>query len=167
LVGEKEKLIESQLPIIGYILANYERFGEDALKVASDYFYGLGKFMGRSIKERMGIVESDANAVARVMNAILEEVIGIERVEGAPEPMRVEGDRVVGENAGFCPIMEAVKILNAPWDIVCRNYSWRWFEGLAAGVNPDVTMEVPKSRIWGQRRCLHIIKVPKRKAESR
>jgi hypothetical protein len=32
---------------------------------------------------------------------------------------------------------------------------------LAAGVNPNVKMEVPESRIWGKNRCFHVITVPK------
>jgi len=121
---ERMRLIKSQLPIIGYILANYERSGEDALKVASDYSYELGKSIGQSVKKSMGITENDADAIARVMNVVLKEVIGIGRVEGTPGPMRVEGDKVIGENAGFCPIIEAIKLLKAPWDIICKNYSW-------------------------------------------
>ena len=152
---EKMKFVEPQMATIGYMLANYEKFGEDALKVASKYFYELGRSIGRSVKEKMGITESDANAVATVMNAVLEQAAGI---KGA---VRVEGDKVIAENTGFCPMMEAVRIMNAPWEIICRNYSWRWFEGIAAGVNPNVTMNVPESRIWGEDRCYHVINVLK------
>jgi len=155
LTEEKMKFVEPQMVTIGYMLANYKRFGDDALKVASEYFYELGKSMGQSVKQKIGITKSDAKAVAAVMNAVLEQAAGI---KGA---MRVEGNKVMGENVGFCPMMEAVRIMKAPWEIVCRNYSWRWFEGLAAGVNPNVTMEVPESRIWGKNRCFHVITVPK------
>jgi len=152
---EQMKFVEPQMATIGYMLANYKRFGDDALKVASDYFYELGKSIGQSVKQKMGITKSDAKAVAAVMNAVLEQSAG---VKGA---MRVEGNKVIGENVGFCPIMEAVRIMEAPWETVCRNYSWRWFSGLAAGVNPKATMEVPESRIWGKNRCFHVITVPK------
>jgi len=152
---EQMKFVEPQMATIGYMLANYKRFGDDALKVASDYFYELGKSMGQSVKQKMGITKSDGKAVAAVMNAVVEQAAGI---KGA---MRVEGNKVIGENVGFCPMMEAVRIMKAPWETVCRNYSWRWFLGLAAGVNPKATMEVPESRIWGKNRCFHVITVPK------
>ena len=152
---EKEmENVEQQMATIGYMLANYEKFGEDALKVANKYFYELGKSMGQSVKEKMGIKGSGPNAVAAVMSAILEKV-------GTKPTIKIEGDKVIIENAGFCPVMEAVRIMNAPWELVCRNYSWRWFEGIAAGVNPNVTMEVPESRIWGGNRCYHVMNVPK------
>jgi len=151
---EEMKFVEQQMGIIGYVLANYERFGEDALSIASKYFYELGKLTGQSAKRKMGITESDANAVAAVMRVVLEQA-------GTKPIIRVEGDKVIIDNSEFCPVMEAVRIMNAPWETICRNYSWRWFEGVAAGVNPKVTMEVPESRIWGKNRCYHIIKVPK------
>lgn len=152
---ERMKFVEPQMATIGYMLANYKRFGDDALEVASDYFYELDKSIGQNVKQKMAINESDANAVVAVLNAVLEQAAGI---KGA---LRVEDNKVIGENAGFCTMMEAVRIMNAPWETVCRNYSWRWFEGLAAGVNPNVTMEVPESRIWGKNRCFHVITVPK------
>jgi hypothetical protein len=151
---EQMKFVAPQMAIIGYVLANYEKFGDEALKVAQKYFYALGKSNGQSIKQQMSITKTDAAAVATVMNVALEQTGGFRGT-------RVEGNKVIGENTGFCPIMEAVRILNAPWKIVCKNYSWRLFEGLAAAVNPNVSMEVPESRIEGNNRCFHIITVPK------
>jgi len=152
---EQMKFVSPHMATIGYMLANRGRFGDDALKVAGDYFYGLGKSTGWSVKHNIGVTKSDAEAVAAVMNAVLEQAAGI---KGA---VRVEGNKVIGENAGFCPMMETVIMMGAPWEIVCKNYSWRWFEGIAAGVNPNVKMEVPESRIYGKNRCLHVITVPK------
>ena len=151
---EQMKFVAPQMAIIGYMIANYETFGDDALTAAQKYFYALGKSDGQRIKRQMGITKTDAAAVAMVMNVALEQ-------SGGFKGTRVEGNKVIGENTGFCPIMEAVRILNAPWKIVCENYSWRWFEGLAAAVNPNVSMEVPESRIEGHNRCFHIITVPK------
>lgn len=151
---EQRKLVSLQTTIIGYMLANYKEFGDKALESAQKYFYELGKSTGRRIKQEMGITETDASAVANVMNVALENIGGVRGT-------RVDGNKVIGENSGFCPMMEAVRILNAPWEIVCKNYSWRWFEGLAAGVNPNIIMEVPESRIWGKERCFHLITVPK------
>jgi len=147
--------MQPQIWIIGYLLANYNRFGEDALDVAREYFYELGKSMGQSIKRGMGIIETDANAVATVMNKALEEVWETKYA------MKVKGNKIISENTGFCPIEEGVRIMQGPWEIVCKNYSWQWFLGLAAGVNPNATMEVPESRIWGNNCCFYKIEVPK------
>ena len=152
---EQMRRVEPTMATIGYILANYKRFGDDALKVSSNYFYELGKSMGQSAKKKMGITQSDAQAVATVMSAMLGQDAGMK------SSVRVEGNKMILETAGFCPNMEAVRMMKAPWETVCRNYSWRVFEGLAAGVNPNVTMEVPESRIWGKNRCYHVMTVPK------
>jgi len=110
------KAVELEMATIGYILANYEKFGEDALMVASKYFYELGKSIGQNVKEKMAIMKSDANAVAAVMKAVLEQV-------GTKPTIKIEGNKVIIENSRFYPVMEAVKTMNAPWETVCRNYS--------------------------------------------
>ena len=103
----------------------------------------------------MNVTENDVNAVTKVVSTVLEQATGI-----VPE-IKVEEDRAVFVNEGFCPVMEAVKLLDAPWDKVCHKYSWRWFEGVAAGVNPNVKMEVPETRIKGEKCCRHVFTVPK------
>ena len=52
LTEEQMKFVEPQMATIGYMLANYERLGEDALKVASDYFYELGKTIGKEYQAK-------------------------------------------------------------------------------------------------------------------
>lgn len=152
---EQMGFVQQQMATIGYMLVNYKKFGDEALKVASEYFYELGKSMGQNVKKKMGIKGTDANAVAAVMNAFFEQAAGMKGI------IRVEGNKVIAETDAFCPNMEAVRIMEAPWETVCKNYSWRSFLGLAAGVNPKVTMEVPESRIYGKNRCFHVITVPK------
>ena len=152
---EQMRFVEFHMTTIGYLLANYKTLGKDALAVASNYFYELGKFQGQRVKQKMGVSADDANAVAAVMDAVLE------KATGAEVTVRADGDKVIVKGAGFCPMMEAVRLMKAPWDIVCKNISWRWFEGIAAGVNSKATLEVPESRIWGKKCCLHIVTVPK------
>jgi hypothetical protein len=36
---------------IGYMLANYKKFGDDALKAAHNHFYELGKSIGQNVKK--------------------------------------------------------------------------------------------------------------------
>jgi hypothetical protein len=70
----------------------------------------------------MGITSSDAKAVAAVWGATLAR-------SGITNPLRVEGNKVIGENSGFCPTMAAVHIMNAPWEIVCSTCAWPFMEG--------------------------------------
>lgn len=66
------------------MLANYKKFGDDALKVAHCHFYELGKSIGQNVKKKMLITKNDANVVATVINAVIEQsgVKGVMRVEG-------------------------------------------------------------------------------------
>ena len=52
---EQMGIVQMQMGTIGYILANYKKFGDEALKVANEYFYGLSKSRGQTIKTKMGI----------------------------------------------------------------------------------------------------------------
>ena len=151
---EQMAVVQQQCATIGYMLANYKKFGDEALKVANDYFFGIGQSMGQNIRAKIGVKGTDANAVAAVMNAFFGRM-------GMKGNIKVDGNKVIVETAAFCPNMEAVRIMKAPWETVCRNYSWPGFLGLAAAVNPKVTMDVPESRIYGKNRCLHVVTVPK------
>jgi hypothetical protein len=136
------------------VMSYYSKFGEDAFDVAKNYYAQMGKMLGEDLKRSMNIKGNDANAVVAALNAFLVSVSGM------PEAARVEGNQVICENEGFCSVMEAVKMLNAPWEKICANCSWPMFEGVARGINPDATMDVEQSRIWGDTCCKHVITVP-------
>jgi len=154
LTEEQMKFVEPLTMTLGLMLANYKKFGDEALKVASDYFYNVGKSTGKSAKQKMGITGSDAHALAAVLNALLPAY-------GTEGTVKVEGNKVIIDAAGFCPMMEAVKILNAPWETVCRNCSWRIMEGAEAAVNPNIKREMLEYRARGDKRCIEVVTVPK------
>jgi hypothetical protein len=53
-LSEGQSVVQSTMATVGYILANYKRFGNEALKVANSYFYELGKSMGQKRQEEDG-----------------------------------------------------------------------------------------------------------------
>jgi len=128
---------------------------EDAFEVSKNYYSQAGKVLGENLKRSMNIEGSDANAIAAALNAFLM------RVAGMPGTAKVERNKVICENEEFCPVMEAVKMLNAPWEKICVNCSWPMFEGVALGINPDAKMEVEQSRMWSDKSCKHVVTVPK------
>jgi hypothetical protein len=151
---EQMKLAESYIMPIGFFLAAYKRFGDDALKVARDYFYNFGKSTGQSVKQKMGITKSDAHALATLLNAFVPTT-------GTEGTVKVEGNKVIIDAVGFCPVMEAVRIMNAPWETVCRNCTWRMMEGIEHAVNPDAKREMLEYRARGDKHCLEVVTVPK------
>jgi hypothetical protein len=151
---EQRKLAESYVMPIGLFLANYKRFGDEALKVASDYFYNFGKSAGQSAKQKLGITRSDAPALGALLNTLMPSF-------GTEATVKVEGNKVIIDAHGFCPVMEAVKIMKAPWETVCRNCSWPVMEGTEHAVNPNAKREMLEHRAWGNKRCLEVVTVPK------
>lgn len=152
---EQMNLAQAQMQGIGLVTAYYDRFGDDALQVSKSYFSQAGKMLGQNLKSSLNIVGSDANAVAAAINAFIMQAAG------TPGACKVEGDKVVCDNEGFCPVMEAVKMVNVPWDKIDLNYAWPMFEGIALAINPNAKMEVRESRHRGDKRCRHVFIVPK------
>ncbi|HUV02952.1 MAG TPA: hypothetical protein VMW67_05880 [Desulfobacteria bacterium] len=154
LTEEQMGFVQARAESVGLMMSYYSKFGEDAFDVAKNYYAQAGKMLGEDLKRSMKIEGNDANAVAAALNAFLAQVAGM------AEAAKVEGNQVICENEGFCSVMEAVKMLNAPWEKICANCSWPMFEGVARGINPDATMDVEQSRIWGDTCCKHVITVP-------
>jgi len=154
LTKEQMEAVQAQVPAIGLVMAYYGRFGEDAFQVAKEYFAQMGNMMGENIKRNLNISGSDATAVAAVVNAFILQAAG------APDMSKIEGNQVILVNEGFCPVMEAVKMLNAPWDKIDICYAWPMFEAMALAVNPNAKLEVLEARHRGDKSCKHVFTVP-------
>jgi hypothetical protein len=76
--------------------------------------------------------------------------------------IRIEGNKVVMSNEAFCPVMEAVRITNAPWGLIDLSYNSPIFESIAYGVNPNVKMDVTKRRYRGDKICEQVFTIPNR-----
>lgn len=152
---QKKSAVEPRVTLFGLMLADHKKFGDDSLKVAHDYFYNLGLSAGQSIKQNMGITGNDAHAMAAVVNAVLAPLYEKEDL------FTVESSYKLTANcAHFCPIMEAVKTIHAPWETMCSNYAWPVLEGLMYAVNPKAKFEIPEYRGRGDKRCHQIITIP-------
>jgi len=154
LTKEQMEAVQAQVPAIGLVMAYYGRFGEDAFQVAKEYFAQMGKMMGENIKRNLNISGSDVTAVAAVVNAFILQAAGV------PDMSKIEGNQVILVNEGFCPVMEAVKMLNAPWDKIDICYAWPMFEAMALAVNPNAKLEVLQARHRGDKSCKHVFTVP-------
>ena len=153
--GQKE-CIEFQKCRIGLVMAYYEKLGDDAFDIAKAYFSQVGMTWGQDLKRSLKVEGNDVNALAKVLNTFLSQTVGMP--EGSA---KVHDNQVIVENKSFCAVLEAVQMLNAPWEKVCLNCAQPIFEGIASAVNPNTTMEVPKSRMKGDKSCRHVFTVPK------
>lgn len=152
---EKQKIaVWNWLQVVGLLMEYHYRFGDYALEVSREYFSQAGRMLGGEIKRDMKITGSDANAVAAVLNEFLVQTANIK------DAVKIGRDQVIIVNKGFCPVMEAVRILNAPWDKIDFNYSCPMIEGIARGVNPNVRMVGTERRHRNDKICRHILSIP-------
>jgi hypothetical protein len=153
LTKEQMAAVQQQAQMVGLVMAYYRRFGESALQVAKEFFTQLGKMMGENSKSALKTTGTDAKSVAAVLNASLMQI-------AMPAICKVEGNKVIAETDGFCPIMEAVKMLKAPWDKIDTYCSWPAFGAIALSVNPNAKMEIVTTRHKGDKTCKHVFTIP-------
>jgi hypothetical protein len=153
---EQIGLAQRDIPGITLMLAFYKKFGEDALEVVREWAFESGKMRGEAIKRRMGIQGTDARAIEALIKAVSAERYDKETLEKKLVRVSVEGNKIIAVNEGFCPVMAAVKMLDAPWSLVCPNYSVPTLLGVASAVNPKVKGDVPNARWKGNKFCEHI-----------
>jgi len=72
---------------------------------------------------------------------------------------KIRGNQIVVVGEGFCPAMEAAKMLNVPLDKVCLNCSLPMFQGMASVINPNVKLQVPQARFTGDKSCKEIFTI--------
>lgn len=153
---EEMRVIRPYLERVGLLLRYYERFGEEALTVAADFYNAAGKILGSEVSKSLSMDGNSANEIAAVLNHILmPEAPG--RVENIATA--TDDGRVICKNDAFCPVLEAIKMTGAPLDKICQHFTWPWIEGIASSVNPNIKISVVKSRTWGDDCCLHIIEI--------
>jgi len=107
----------------------------------------------------MNIQRTDAKAIEAMFNAVSVERYDKETLQKKLVRLSVEGNKFTAHSEGFCPVMAAVKKLNAPWNMVCPNYSVPFHIGLASAINPNVKGEIPNARWKGDKYCEHVTTV--------
>jgi len=130
----------------------YRRFKNDPEKSRSESSE-LGRRVGHALMEKLNLKGSDLDTLAMIINAFMREVKG--------ELAKVEGNRVVLRNRGFCAIMVSARSFNIPWLWLDANAAWPFLAGLASAVNPNVKHNVTCARARGDLVCEHIFEIIK------
>jgi hypothetical protein len=156
LTEEQSKLVQRHIPAITMLMAYHRKFGEEALNVAREWAFSSGRRRGEEAKRRTNLVGTDARAMEALFNSLLPERYDEETIRKKLTRISAEKNRTTSVCEGFCPVMAAVKMLRAPWKIVCENYSVPFHLGLASAINPSVKGELPKARWKGDECCQHI-----------
>jgi len=129
----------------------YKQF-RDAPEVAKRTAFGMGQKFGEALLQRCGIEGEGLEVVAELLNEAMRTVRG--------EPSaRVEGDRVILRNQGFCGVMRSALTLNVPWEWLDVNFAWPWLEGIVSTIRPDIEIRIPSARCRGDEACIHVFEV--------
>ena len=129
----------------------YQKYRDD-VGAARKAAFQMGQDMGRKMIQRDGIGGHDLEAVADVLNSAMRSV------KGEPSA-RLEDDKVVMQNKGFCAIIRSALTLNIPWEWLDSNFAWPWLEGIVSIVRPDVRLSVSSARCRGDKACVHVFEI--------
>jgi hypothetical protein len=129
----------------------YDQFKDDP-ESGQKTAFKFGHEMGQEFMRRNGIKGDSLEAVAELLNAMMSTV--------KCEPSaRVDGNKVILRNTGFCLIMRAAMAFDIPWGWIDTNFAWPWLEGIASTVRPDIKMKVEAARYRGDPICIHVFEV--------
>ena len=129
----------------------YEKYNNDP-EAAKRAAFQIGKEMGQALRQKYNRKGEGLESVAELLNDFMRTVMG-------KPSARVEGNKVIMRNAGFCAVMRAALTLNMPWEWLDTNYAWPSLHGMASTIIPDIKMKIPSARCRGDSACIHIFEI--------
>jgi hypothetical protein len=125
----------------------YDEYKDD-VEAAKKRAYQLGREMGLSLMEKLGIRDRSLEALAYMLNEFQR------MVQGEPNA-RVEGNAITMRCKGFCPIMRAALTLNIPWQWLDDNYALPMFYGMSSMITPNMKIKLLLAKSKGDPECLY------------
>jgi len=148
---EREE-IEAMIREFEHQFAFVEEFGESALKVWKRINEERGYKKGEYLKEKYSIEGDDINAVKRLIEAYVDDDPG----RTARPVIKLEGDKLIIESSGFCPLIISAKILDIDMSHTCPYSTRPYFLAMCKAVNPNVKHKNTKWRAKGDEICQEI-----------
>ncbi len=130
---EREE-VEETIKEFEHQFAFVEEFGKGALKVWKRINEKRGHQKGRYLIEKYGIEGADINTVQKIIEAYMDDDPGR---TARPEIWR-EGDKLIIESRGFCPLLESARILKIDMAHTCPYSTRPYFHAMCKAVNPNV-----------------------------
>jgi hypothetical protein len=134
-------------PLPSEFLSLYKNNVDEGKRAA----FKAGQQLGAALKSRNNIQGDDLQAVANILNAAMRTVMS--------GSCRVEENRVVMLNTGFCPIMRTSMTLGLPWELLDTNFAWPWLEGIVSTIRPDISLTIQSARSRGDQSCVHVFEI--------
>lgn len=129
----------------------YEQFKDDT-EAAKKQAFQLGREIGQSLMETLGVCEKNLEALSSILNEFQR------MVQGEPNA-RVEGKTITMRCRGFCPIMRAALTLNIPWQWLDDYYAIPMFHGMASIFVPDMKIKLLSAKSKGDPECHYLFEV--------
>jgi hypothetical protein len=126
----------------------YEKFKHDP-EAARTTAFEIGKEIGDALLRNLCIQGNDLETLAKVLNEFQRNV------QGEPSA-KAEGNRVMMQCSGLCPIMRAALTLNIPWEWLDTNYAWPMIEGIASHIVPDIKLRMLSTKSRGDSACVYV-----------
>jgi hypothetical protein len=148
---EREE-IEDTIREFEHQFAFFDEYGEDALKIWKKVNENRGLKKGRYLIKKYRITGSDLSSVKRLIEAYLDD----DPERTAKPEIKLEGDRLILESYGFCPLIVTAKIINIDMDFTCPYSTRPYFLAMCRAVNPKVNHKNSKWRAKGDEVCQEI-----------
>jgi hypothetical protein len=146
--------VRLQTALMGLTLAFKEKYGDETFNVTKAYVERMGGMIGSQMKEKGGVVGSDAHAIEQVYHAWLDPAY-------APNQPDIQvNDNIITvtrKSPMLCPAMVAAKQMSLPLDLVCETVAIPMFRGVAKAVNKNAV----HTSIRSQQKCIDKIQIPK------
>lgn len=152
LTEKEEKDLEETLREFEHEFAFFEKFGEKALLIWKELNERRGYKKGEYLREKYKIEGSGINAVARLIESYMDD----DPERTARPDIEVQGDRLIVESTGFCPLLESAKILDIDMKYTCPYSTRPYFLAMCRAVNPNVKHRNTKWRAKGDKVCQEI-----------
>jgi hypothetical protein len=126
----------------------YERYKDDPEK-AKNSALEFGQEFGIFLLGKLKAPGDDLETLAAILNEFQRTV------QGEPTA-KVEGDKVVMQCSGFCPVTRAAMTLNLPWKWLDENLAWPLVQGISSTIIPGIKLRVPSAKSRGDPSCVYI-----------
>ena len=144
--------IEAMIRELEHQFAFVREYGESALGIWRKINEERGLNKGKYLIQKFGIEGEDLNAVKKLIEAYVDD----DPERTARPEIKIEGDKLIIESSGFCPLIISAKILGIDMSHTCPYSTRPYFLAMCRAVNPNVKHKNMKWRAKGDDVCQEI-----------
>ncbi len=126
-----------------------KKYGDEALRVATDFIRQSGIKTGAFFKDKAGVTGSSLGDIEKVLHVWQDPLI-----LGPKPKFKIEGNvlTMIRESPAQCPAIKMAEQMNIPLEMVCNTVAFPMFRGVVEAVNPKAkhtSLRISKERLCG------------------